>query len=126
MASLQINTGVITLDILDDYGEKRGVFRFNPKDIQLAKQVFELQQEYSEKTKEFKARQEQADTPKKKLELLSDIVDYLTTRIDTIFGSGSSEVLFGGAKTLEMFTDFFEGLMPYFKEASNERMKKYS
>lgn len=125
MASLQINTGIVTLDILDDYGNSRGLFRFNPSDITLARKIFSLQTEYSDKMKEYQRRQVDCTTAEQKFELLEDIIAYLTDSIDNIFGEGSSDILFEGAKTLEMFSDFFTGIMPYFEKASKDRVNKY-
>lgn len=125
MASLQIKTGIVSLDILDDEGNSKGIFKFNPKDIEVAKKVFQLQEDYSSKVAEYEKRASDADTIEKKINLMEDIVTYLKDSIDMIFGAGSSDLLFGTAVSLEMFTDFFEGIMPYFKKASKERMAKY-
>lgn len=125
MESLQVRTGQISLQILDDYGEVRGVFKFNPQDIESAKRVFALQAELPAKQAEFEARIETVTDDNDKMEVLSDIVDYFNNAIDDCFGKGSSAVLFGGAKTLSMYEDFFEGILPYYQKASEKRVGKY-
>lgn len=125
MESLQVRTGQISLNILDDAGESRGVFKFNPEDIQSAKRVFELQSEFNVKQEEFQKRAEQCETPEQKLELLDEVVSYFRNLVDDCFGAGSSDLLFGNAKTLTMFEDFFNGITPYYQKASEARMAKY-
>lgn len=39
MESLQIRTGRIRLEILDDTGNSRGIFSFNPTDVESAKKL---------------------------------------------------------------------------------------
>ena len=89
MESLQVRTGQISLQILDDYGEVRGVFKFNPQDIESAKRVFALQAELPSKQAEFEARIETVTDDNDKMEVLSDIVDYFNNAIDECFGKGS-------------------------------------
>lgn len=125
MESLQVRTGQISLQILDDNGEPRGVFKFNPQDIESAKRVFALQSELPAKQAEFDARIEEVNSDDEKLALLSDIVDYFNDAIDNCFGAGSSAVLFGGAKVLSMYEDFFKGITPYYEKASKQRTSKY-
>lgn len=126
MESLKISTGQISLQILDDNGEPRGVFKFNPQDIESAKQFVRIKNELTDKQLEFDARSSVCNTEEERVELLSEIVDYFNDLIDKCFGSGSSEILFGGAKTLSMFADFFEGITPYYEKASNSRLSKYN
>lgn len=126
MESLQVKTGQISLQILDDNGDPRGVFKFVPTDIESAKQILALQQEVDDKYKEFQELAKDADSADKQISLLGEVVDYFENRIDTIFGMGSSKILFGDAKTLSMFDDFFTGIMPYYKKASEERVSKYT
>lgn len=125
MESLQIRTGEIRLMILDDAGEERGVFKFNPEDIKSAQAVFELQAELPAKEKEYEEKQKLATTEKEQIDLLNELVDYFEGAIDRCFGEGTSELVFGKAKTLSMFFDFFEGIAPYYEKASKARVAKY-
>lgn len=125
MNSLQVRTGQISLRILDDAGEERGIFRFNPEDVESAKKVLELQDELVRKNEEFAQRNKECKTADERLELLSETVNYFRTLIDNCFGEGTSELLFGNAHTLSMFSDFIEGITPYYTEASAKRTAKY-
>lgn len=125
MESLQVRTGVIALQILDDFGDVRGIFRFNPEDIESARKILALQKDLQVREKEYKDKADKAISAEDTLELLDEITVYFNTSIDECFGKGSSEVLFGGAKSLTMYADFFEGLIPYYEKASKKRMDKY-
>ena len=126
MESLKIRTGSVSLQILDDAGLERGVFTFNPEDIESAKRVIGLQQELEHKQSELDVKAENCETDEEKVNLLIEAVDYLEDLIDKCFGTGTSNLLFGDAKTLSMFSDFFEGITPYYEKASKARMAKYS
>ena len=126
MESLQVRTGTISLMILDDNGEERGVFKFNPQDVESAKQVYALQEELEVKSKEFEKQEKLCKTDQDKIELLSEVVQYFKSCIDRCFGEGTSQLVFGDANTLSMFYDFLEGITPYYQKASKQRMAKYS
>lgn len=125
MDSLQVRTGQVSLRILDDSGEERGIFRFNPEDIESAKRVLALQEELINKDKEFIEKNKLCKTADERLELLSDTVNYFRTLIDDCFGAGTSDLVFGNAHTLSMFSDFIEGISPYYQKASAKRTAKY-
>ena len=126
MQSLQVRTGEIKLQIIDDAGEERGIFKFNPSDIESAKKVIAFQEELNEKQAEFEEKIDKAETAEDRVNILSEVCDYFNNLIDECFGAGSSELLFGGAKTLSMYDDFINGIIPYYEQASKERVAKYS
>ena len=125
MESLQVRTGQISLQILDDEGNLRGIFKFNPEDIESAKQVLILQQELHEKEAEYIEKAQNAVTAEDRVAVLDEIVTYFNDAIDRCFGAGSSNVLFGGAKTTSMYDDFFNGIIPYYEKAGKKRTSKY-
>lgn len=126
MQSLQIKTGEIRLQIIDDAGEERGIFKFNPTDLESAKKVLSLKNELTIKQAEFEDKVAHCETPEDKVNCMAEVCDYFEGIIDDCFGAGSSNLLFGGAKTLSMFDDFLTGIMPYYEQASKERVAKYS
>ena len=63
MESLQIKTGLLSLKILDDNGEERGVFSFNPSDIKVARKVTDLLDSYKVKQDEFNEKEKTCETP---------------------------------------------------------------
>ena len=73
----------------------------------------------------FEIESQACNTDEERFNLLENVVTYYEGMIDECFGEGSSALLFGGAKTLSMFEDFFEGIMPYYEKASKDRMAKY-
>ena len=125
MESLQVRTGQISLRILDDSGEERGIFRFNPQDVEVAKRVLDLQGELEIKNKEFEEQVAKCETTEEKVNLLAEMVKYFKGLVHECFGAGTSEIVFGDANTLTMFYDFFEGITPYYEKASQQRMAKY-
>lgn len=126
MEKLQIHTGQIRLEIVDDSGESRGIFKFNPDDTAVAKRIFSLSQTVDEKMAEYEAKAKDAKDSQTNVELLDETISYFRGVIDEIYGDGTSELLFGNAHSLSMFEDFFLGIMPYYKKASEQRVKKYS
>lgn len=126
MESLKIRTGQINLQIVNDAGEEKGVFSFNPEDVANAKKFLELQRELTFKQTEFEKKSANCKDDESKIDLLNEIVDYFESAIDSCWGEGTSKLLFGDAKTLTMFADFFEGIAPYYEEASKKRKAKYA
>lgn len=126
MESLKIRTGQVNLQILDDAGNERGVFSFNPEDVANAKRFLELQKELVVKQEDFEKRSGKCKDDESKVDLLNEIVEYFESAIDSCWGEGTSKLLFGDAKTVSMFADFFEGIAPYYAEASKKRKAKYT
>ena len=125
MESLQIRTGSISLRILDDLGNERGIFTFNPEDVKSAEQLLLLQQDLNVRSAELEQREKDAKNNEEKIALMNEVVQYFRDAIDRCFGEGSSDILFGNSNTLSMFYDFIEGITPYYKKASDKRKAKY-
>ena len=125
MEQLQISTGKISLQIIDDDGEVRGAFKFNPEDIKSARKIADLIEEYKVKSVEYADRAKLIETPEDNVRLLDEIVDYFKTSLDGVYGIGTSAILFGNASTLEMFDDFFSGIRPYYEKASKKRKTQF-
>ena len=126
MESLQVRTGEISLQILDDDGNERGVFRFNPEDVHSANRILALQEEFDIKQADFEKRARKCETQQEQAALLEEVVDYFENLIDDCFGEGTSKIVFGNSKSLSMFEDFFQGITPYYQKASQKRMSKYT
>lgn len=125
MESLQVRTGQISLKILDDNGDVRGIFKFNPDDIESAKRVRTLQLELATKETELEEKANKCETEDEKVDFLCETVHYFRGVIDKCFGEGTSDILFGDACCLDMFADFFNGISPYYEKASKARLAKY-
>lgn len=125
MESLRVRTGEVKLQILDDAGDERGIFSFNPSDVKAAQAFLDMQSEFDSKQHDFETRLNNCEDDKEKISLLNEIVSYFKELIDKCYGEGSSKILFGDACSLSMFEDFFVGITPYYEKASKQRMKKY-
>lgn len=125
MEQLKISTGKISVQILDDDGEARGVFKFNPEDIKSARKIADLIEEYKSKSVEYAERAKKIETAEDNVRLLDEVVDYFKSSLDGVYGVGTSNILFGNASTLEMFDDFFSGIRPFYEKASKQRKKKF-
>ena len=125
MEQLKISTGKIAIQILDDDGEVRGVFKFNPEDIKSARKIADLIEDYKTKSVEYSERAKLIETPEENVRLLDEVVDYFKTSLDGVYGDGTSTILFGNASTLEMFDDFFSGIRQYYEKASKQRKAKF-
>lgn len=122
---LQIRTGAKRVDIKDDFGDFVGTFVFYPSDIGQANKIFSLTEELEVMQQEYEQKIKDASNEKEQMTVLLDSCKYMKDKINYIFGEGSSEILFRGANTLQMFDDFFNGIIPYYKKASEEKTKKY-
>ena len=69
MESLKIRTGEVRIRILDDRDEERGIFKFNPEDIETTKKFLNVQKEFEVKQKEF------LDKSDKLIEKLNDSIE---------------------------------------------------
>lgn len=125
METLQVRTGEVRLQILDDQGNKRGIFHFNPEDVQLAKRVVSIQAELESREAEYEKRVDECKTDKEKADLLVETCEFFKALIDDVFYKGASQDVFGDNNTLNMFDDFFNGIAPYFTRASEQRISEY-
>ncbi|MDU7339020.1 MAG: hypothetical protein E7L17_13005 [Clostridium sp.] len=134
MQSLQINTGEISLCVNDDATR---VISFNPTDISFVERFYGLLSEFEEKEKEYKHKAEELqndtgvgafDIPNNfgdALALLRETCEFLRTKIDNVFGKGTSDAAFGNANTLDMFSQFFAGITPFIQKAREKQIDKY-
>ena len=125
MESLQIRTGMLALNILDDNGEVRGVFNFNPQDVKIGQKVFDMIADFQVKQLEFDKKKADCSGPEDVLKLLNEMIAYYKEEIDSTWGENSSKTLFGDANTITMFEDFFSGITPYYTRESKKRTAKY-
>jgi len=135
MSNININTGEIRLTINDD--ESR-VISFNPNDLQFVNNLYELLTDLENKEKEYKEKEAEIDKSakvnsygipvnlKEKLDLLKETCGYMRGKIDTVFGEGTSQTVFGNANTLDMFEQFFDGVTPYIQKVRDQKINKYT
>lgn len=135
MSNININTGEIRLTINDD--ENR-VIVFNPNDLEFVNNLYVLLADLENKEKEYKQKEAEIDKNtevnpygvpinlKEKLDLLKETCSYMREKIDTVFGEGTSQTVFGNVNTLDMFEQFFDGITPYIEKVRSAKINKYT
>jgi hypothetical protein len=132
-SNIRIDTGIKRILINDgpDYLE------FNPKDVIFAEKFYGLVAEFEAKLAEFKQRSNEIEAivevdsrglpvnVTERLELIHEACVFIREKIDALFGANTSQKLFGGAMVLDVFPQFFDGIIPFIKEARGEKMDKY-
>lgn len=132
--SIRIDTGEVRLLINDD--ENR-VIAFNPNDISFLEAFFELLEDFEKKEKEFRNEERVLNANKDvdkhgfpknikgKIALTRKICRYMREKVDSVFGEGTSDTAFGKANTMDMFSQFFDGVTPFIKSARDDKTGKY-
>jgi hypothetical protein len=54
------------------------------------------------------------------------VCEFLEDRIDHLFGAGTSRKAFGDAMTLDMFEQFFTGIIPFVQTARSSKVARYA
>lgn len=127
MAKLQINTGLIELDIERD-GKRIGVFSFNPTNLDESKKHAEIVEKLEKEQPAQLAKAKELDengTGLERIDFMKEFVTDMRGKIDDVYGEGTSEMCFGDCYNAEVITDFFVQLKPYYEKASSERKAKY-
>ena len=133
MDSLRIDTGVKTLMINDD---PANTISFNPSDVVFAEKFYGLIRDLEKKQADFQARAAELEAAgvdadgvpvnmAGNLALTREICEYMRGQIDSIFGAGASQRLFGDALSLDAFEQFFSGISPFIQAARSEKTAKY-
>jgi hypothetical protein len=135
MESIKVNAGIIRLQINDT----DDVLEFNPTDILFAEKYYQIYSEFQSKQQEYLERSAKLDADKDKLdengvpynflqgiELVKEVCGYMSEKIDWLFGAGTCRILFGGAMSIDMISQFFEAITPYIESARNKKVVAYS
>lgn len=134
--TLRIDTGVKKIAIQRD-DQPECFIEFNPSDVAFAERFYALLGDFEGKLKDFQVRSEEIDKNAdldgrgipvnlpERLALTRDACMFIRGKIDDLFGPGTSQAVFGDALTLDMFTQFFEGITPFIKVARTEKLTKY-
>ncbi len=134
---MKLTTGRIEIPIERD-GEDVGGLAFNPNDLAFVERYYGLISEFEAKEKEYQQKAEALEqnkefdsygipkNMKEGLALLKDICQFMRSRIDYVFGEGTSQLVFGEANTLDMFEQFFEGVTPHIQKARTGKVEKYT
>jgi hypothetical protein len=135
MDSIKIDSGVKRILVNDD---PTRVIQFNPTDITFAERFYNLIGEFERKQNEYQKRAEEIEKQTEvdangvpqnigaRITLLREVCEYVRGKIDHLFGEGSSEAAFGDVLSLEMFTQFFDGITPFVQSARNNKLAQYN
>ena len=134
MDSIQIDTGEKRIAINDD---PERVIVFNPHDVIFAEKFYRLIGEFETQLTEYQNRSNAIDAETTKdanglpanmearLSLLRETCGFIKSKIDYLFGEGTSQKAFGDATSLDMFSQFFDGMTPFIKTARVQKIAQY-
>lgn len=131
MENLNISTGVVELMIDNDPNR---VIRFYPTDISFAEGFYSLIQQYDRKRQEMEKRIEALKHEEKTqiemniecTKIKREAFDVVREGIDSTFGVGTSQTVFGDRNTLDMVSRFFTGVTPYIQNARQSEIERYT
>lgn len=134
MDNIQIITGEKRVTINGDHDR---VIVFNPTDALFAERFYALLSEMQKTLKDFKAKGEALTTSERDedgmpvnmqehISLQKYLCDYLREKIDKVFGDGTSQKAFGEVRNLDVYLQFFDGILPFFQQARSERVAMYT
>lgn len=133
MDSIQIDTGEISLCI---NGDESRVITFNPSDILFAEKFYKTLGGIEAKSAEFERQAEELDKEKwennglpintqARMDLLRSICEYNRSLIDDVFGTGTSQKVFGDSLSLDAFGQFIKKVSPYFQKSRAAKLENY-
>jgi hypothetical protein len=134
MPTIQIDTGEKRVQITRN-GQPAGELVFSPSDILFAERFYALLDELNIKLIEYRKLQEQFkptnpnELPSdmtERIALQRDLCEYMREKIDHIFGNDTSQTVFGDVRNLDVYKQFFDGILPFFKQVRAERIAQYT
>jgi len=135
MDNINIGDGTKRISINED---PERVISFNPKDTLFVEKFYQLITDFDVKSKEFSTRADEISITteldgngipanmNESFDLLKDICNYLREQVDFVFGKDTSQKVFGDALDLDVFQQFFEGIMPFIQSARTEKVARYT
>ena len=137
MESLDLKTNSKNIELKRD-GVVTGVLSFDPSDVIFAEKFYNLITEFQAKAKEYEPQAEALDKNTatdgnglpvnfgERIALLREVCEYIRTRIDHLFGIGTSQAAFGDVYDTELIVQFLDDLKPFFQSAREKKKKKYT
>lgn len=133
--SLHIDTGEIRLAINDDSNR---VIVFNPSDVLFAERFYEMAGTFEKTLTQYQGQMDALEKVKEvdengvpvnaeaRTKLVKEICTYFREQIDELFGAGTSQTVFGNSLNMYAFTQFFEGITPFIKQARTRKVETYT
>lgn len=135
MQSISVNTGEIRLAINDD---PQRVIAFNPNDALFAEKFYRLMGDFKRALTEYQNQIEALENDKatnedgvpvnfeERLTVLKNASEFIRKQIDTLFGPGTSTIVFGDSLVMDAYAQFFEGILPFIQKARTDKVAQYS
>lgn len=133
--NLQITTGEKRITI---NGDASRVIVFNPSDVLFVEKFYKLIGEFEVKLNEYREEAKRLDANKdtdsngvavnveEQLTLVRSACGFIRDRIDNVFGADTSQKAFGDTMSLDVFSQFFDGIGPYIKTERSAKVQKYT
>lgn len=134
MDSLKIETGIVRLQINDG----PACIEFNPQDVNFVERYYGLLKMFYAKQAEYEARSKElaANTSldekglpanfEESIAFAKEVCGFVRSQIDTVFGTGTSQKVFGDSYYMPAYGQFFTGLSPYIEPARAEKIAQFS
>lgn len=118
-------------------GDPDNLLEFDPDDILFVERYKNLLIAFDEKGKEYTKNYDEIDKKEKenpganhglskeKITLAKESSIFIRDQIDSVFGAGASQKLFGDSLSMTKFANFFDAITPFIKKARDEKMAKY-
>ncbi len=123
MGGITIDSGAVRIEV---NGDPSRVISFNPEDVGFAERFYSLLGEFAMPKNSFTGVVEACDgDAKAALIAVKEACLDMCSRIDGVFGEGTSKAAFGEEISPRMLTQFFEGITPYIAKAREAKMAVY-
>lgn len=110
MNNIKLGNNKIKILINDDTSK---FIEFNPSDFKFVKR---LEETYT-KIKSLEVENN--------VDSLINACKLLDNEINDLFGDGKAEIIFEGQMDIDLYKQFFDGLLPFVEKASQNRVAKY-
>lgn len=109
-------------------GDENNLLTFDPGDINLRKNFYELSKEIKIKEREFdiKAKKMNPNNPKAILDLEFELFRYMSGILDKVFGIGTAKKVCGKRQNVIIIANFLIAIAPYFKKFNDDAKNKYT
>ena len=108
-------------------GDPQRVLSFDPYDVGFAAGFYSLAEGFTAKEQEYRSRAAalEAGDASGAAVLLQEICAWLGEQIDQLFGQGTCQTVFGESRSLGLYQQFFEGVVPYIRKAREDQLESY-
>ena len=137
MEPIKIDTGLLHIPLVRD-GKDVGTLDFNPSDQLFAEKFYALIRNVREKQNDLSKKAQELDAVTEadefgiptnageKLAFQREVCAFIRTELDGVFGKGTSQMVFGDALSLEVITQFMNGVTPFIQAARQEKINQYT